>query len=255
MKTLTLLVRPDLALCLPGLRASAAGAGRLLLRGRLPAGALRRPAGPLGPARPGRDRAQARLDLPPGGLARAPAGHPDGHAGAAPLQPAGAAAPGPGQRAGRRAAEPARGGTADAPCLARRCRCQRPRAAARAARGGGTAARPGQRAGQGRTARPHRGGHRTRHLRRAHASNSTAGCSGAWTRCRCCARRCRATRGSTARPGTRRRWRRLGWCAAAELSRACRGPCPCRGPCRAGRRSAVRYQSSCTKYTGRPQAS
>jgi hypothetical protein len=47
-------------------------------------------------------------------------------------------------------------------------------------------------------------------------SSSTAACSGAWTHCRCCARRCRLTRGSTARPGTRRRSSRLGWYAAAE---------------------------------------
>ena len=64
-------------------------------------------------------------------------------------------------------AEPARGRAADAPCLARRRRCQRRRTIARIGRGGGAAARCSRRSGQGRVARPHSGGHRARRLRRA----------------------------------------------------------------------------------------
>jgi hypothetical protein len=53
------------------------------------------------PARPGGDRAQARLDLPPGAVAGACARHSHADAGGASLQPAGPAAAGGGVRRGR----------------------------------------------------------------------------------------------------------------------------------------------------------
>ena len=96
-----LLVRPDFPLCLPCFRAPAASARGLFLRGDLSAAALCRTACALGPARPGRDCTQARLDLPAGGLARATRWRRTRHASGAPVQPAAAAAPAGGVRRGR----------------------------------------------------------------------------------------------------------------------------------------------------------
>ncbi len=99
MKTHRFLVRPDFALRLAGLRASAAGTRRSVVQRRLPAGAVRRAAAGLGPEGPGRDRAETGLDVSPDCLACAPAGRGDRHAGRASVQSAGAAALAAGLRA------------------------------------------------------------------------------------------------------------------------------------------------------------
>src|SRR5437763_16872411 len=70
-------LRRHLAVRVPRVRAVAAGARRHLAQRRLPARALRRPARALGAEGPGRDRAEARMDLPPRVLAGAPAPHRD----------------------------------------------------------------------------------------------------------------------------------------------------------------------------------
>src|SRR5204863_9404293 len=62
-EALDLLLRPDLALRVPRVRAAAAGARRAVGQRRLRAGAVRLDAGALGPEGPGGDRAQARLDF------------------------------------------------------------------------------------------------------------------------------------------------------------------------------------------------
>ena len=207
MKHITFYFDFDLAVRLPGLRAPAAGARGPELRACeyrpvLFAGAAQA----LGPEGPGRDRAQARLDLSPRALAGARARHRDADAGGASVQPAAAAAPGAGLRAdGRRRTGAScetmfrhvwRGG-ADG---------RRPGAAGGAGGAARAGARPGRRRRQGSELRDATDeAHRARRVRRADASRSTAACSGASTRCRCCAPRCRATPGSTAPHGTPRR--------------------------------------------------
>ena len=156
------LVRSDLAVRLPGLRTPAAGAGWLHLRRRVPARAVRRPAATLGAEGAGRDRAQARLDLPSRRLARPPARRRVADAGGAPVQPAAAAAP-----VRRRRAEPARRRSGDAPCLAWRRGCGRCGAHRRAGARTLASARSVSGRSQGRAARDHRPSHRARHLRRA----------------------------------------------------------------------------------------
>ena len=144
----------------------------------------------LGPEGPGRDRAEARLDLSPRALAGARARHPDRRCRRThPFNPlpllrlALACAP-DGGTPNRYVCETMlrhvwRGGAR----RRRRRRAWRRWRSALAPR-----ARPGERRGQGRSCKtPHRRGDRARRVRRADASRSTAACSGASTRCRCCA--------------------------------------------------------------------
>src|SRR5688500_3877928 len=81
-------LRRHLPLRLSRVRATAARARGAVVRGRVPAGAVRRHAGALGPEGPGRDRAEARLDLPPRALAGALRRRAAGDAGAASVQSA-----------------------------------------------------------------------------------------------------------------------------------------------------------------------
>src|SRR6476661_4669441 len=81
-----LLPRLHLALRVPRVRAVAAGTAGPELHGGLPADPVRGAAQAPRPARPGRDRRQARVDLPPGAVAGARAWRPDADAGRASLQ-------------------------------------------------------------------------------------------------------------------------------------------------------------------------
>src|SRR5262252_1402784 len=61
-----LLVRPDLAVFVSRVRAAARGAGRDLVHGRVPADRLRGAPEGARAQGPGRDRAEARVDVSPG---------------------------------------------------------------------------------------------------------------------------------------------------------------------------------------------
>ena len=165
----------------------AAGARGLQLRRRLPARAVRRPAPALGPERPGRDRTQARLDLPPCGLAGAPAGQrrsPCRRRTRSTRWPCCAwrwpARPPAGRRTGvsskhcctmsgaARGADPTDPARLDAltPAL-------------------GAGARRGRSGREGGTARGDRRPRSPPACSACRRSRSTGACSGAWTRCRC----------------------------------------------------------------------
>ena len=172
------------------------------LQRRLPAGAVRRPAQAPRPARPGRDRAQARLDLPPGAVAGAQPRHSDADAGGASVQSAAACCgwrwPAVAQQPGRdwRIATSAKPSSAMSGAAAPTR--PTPQRLAGLTAVAAAAARSRQRRSEGASSRP-------TPTKRSRAACSacpptrwTTSCSGASTRCRCCAPTSRAMRGSRA---------------------------------------------------------
>ena len=209
-----LLVRSGLALRVPGVRAPARSLRRPVVQRRLPADRLRRAAEGVRPQGPGRDRAQARLDLSPGALARPSRRHRDRDAGAPSVQPDRAVAPGMGDGARGRDAGPLR-------LRARSCATSGAAAPTPRIRSASPRSRRSSRRASIRRATRSSSACATRPTRRSHAASSacrrsasTTSCSGASTRSTWPPRSCAAIRGSTSRTGSAKARRGPGSCAA-----------------------------------------
>ncbi len=171
--------------------------------GELPADRLRRAAQALRPQGAGRDRAEARLDLPPGPLARPSPWHRDRHAGSVirSTRSRSRGWPGPPRPAG---ATPSRHAceTVLRHVWQRRRRCRGAGAAGGAAREARAPHRSGERRRQAAAARPPPTTRSPSGVFGVPTLGSTASCSGASMPCRCSPRTCAATRGSTVRTGS-----------------------------------------------------